>query len=77
MAEYPKTFAKNGIEKLAHNARQEVALKFDGYRLVEQSASVEEAPAEEAEATTTEDQDAADEPTESEPKPKSTRTHKN
>lgn len=41
MTDYPKQFEKNGKSKTASNVRQEVELKFAGYRLVEASEPVE------------------------------------
>lgn len=34
MADYPKTYEKNGKTKTASNRRQEVQLRFDGFREV-------------------------------------------
>ena len=50
MADYPKTYVKGDNTRVAHNRRDEVKLKFDGFRVVEEPEA-EEAAAPEVEAT--------------------------
>jgi len=74
MADYPKYFAKGDRVKTASNARQEVALKFDGYKQTDAPEGA--APASEVDRVDdTQAQlplaDAADEQPEAEEAPKS------
>ena len=49
MSEYePRTYTKNGAERVAHSPSDAVALEFDGYSPVEDEAPQDQAPAESA-----------------------------
>jgi hypothetical protein len=45
MTDFPKYFTKDGKDKVAHNARQAVELRFAGYRQTEAPKTEEAAPA--------------------------------